>query len=219
VKLDNKLVCHFLLAILCVSLTGCRSVSSYEPLGSGYIWVTHTQNSISEPSASQFELQYSPGKGKWWKKVWPDLYPSGIVIKDQVAVFVGNKASKRSRFYEPWPTESRLFAVKAPEMPMDITDQVFQQYCEKTGLAFTNIVKDGIGSLKKTDDAVEMDFIILSRGERGPGTINSYGTTMMIYWNQLSDIMREVKEKGVVRKDLRWGTKYLEIEFKPEVQK
>jgi len=31
--------------------------------------------------------------------------------------------------------------------------------------------------------------------------------------------MREVKVKGVVRNDLRWGTSYIEKEFKPEVQK
>ena len=38
-------------------------------------------------------------------------------------------------------------------------------------------------------------------------------------WNQIFDVMREVKEKGVIHKDLRWGTTYIEKEFKPEVQK
>jgi len=42
---------------------------------------------------------------------------------------------------------------------------------------------------------------------------------MTISWDQLSVIMREVKEKGVVRKDRVWGTSYIEKEFKPEVQK
>jgi hypothetical protein len=36
-------------------------------------------------------------------------------------------------------------------------------------------------------------------------------TTFQLDWNQVSDIMREVKVKGVVRKDLRWGTPYVEI--------
>jgi hypothetical protein len=31
--------------------------------------------------------------------------------------------------------------------------------------------------------------------------------------------MWEVEEKGVVRKDLRWGITYIEKEFKSEVQK
>jgi hypothetical protein len=38
-------------------------------------------------------------------------------------------------------------------------------------------------------------------------------------WNQISDVMREVKETGVLRKERIRGTKYLEKEFKPEVQK
>jgi hypothetical protein len=35
-------------------------------------------------------------------------------------------------------------------------------------------------------------------------------TTFQLDWNQVSDIMREVKEKGVMRKDPRWGTPYIE---------
>jgi hypothetical protein len=35
-------------------------------------------------------------------------------------------------------------------------------------------------------------------------------TAFQLDWNQVSDIMREVKEKGVVRKDLQWGTPYIE---------
>ena len=45
------------------------------------------------------------------------------------------------------------------------------------------------------------------------------GATNTLNWNQISDIMREVKEKGVVKKDRVWGTKYIEIEYKPEIQK
>ena len=33
--------------------------------------------------------------------------------------------------------------------------------------------------------------------------------SVQLDWNQVSDIMREVKEKGTVHKDLRWGTPYL----------
>ena len=34
--------------------------------------------------------------------------------------------------------------------------------------------------------------------------------TLQLDWNQVSDIMRAVKEKGTVHKDLRWGTPYIE---------
>jgi hypothetical protein len=44
-------------------------------------------------------------------------------------------------------------------------------------------------------------------------------TTFQLNWSQVFDIMREVKEKGTLRKDPRWGTSYIEKEFQPEVQK
>jgi uncharacterized protein YlbG (UPF0298 family) len=44
-------------------------------------------------------------------------------------------------------------------------------------------------------------------------------TIISLDWNQIADIMREVKEKGVVKKDRVCGYSYIEIEYKPEVQK
>jgi hypothetical protein len=34
-------------------------------------------------------------------------------------------------------------------------------------------------------------------------------STLQLDWNQVSDIMRAVKEKGTVRRDLQWGTPYI----------
>jgi hypothetical protein len=36
---------------------------------------------------------------------------------------------------------------------------------------------------------------------------------LQLDWNQVSDIMRAVKEKGVVRRDPRWGTPCLENQY------
>jgi hypothetical protein len=38
-------------------------------------------------------------------------------------------------------------------------------------------------------------------------------TIIRLDWDQVSEIMRAVKEKGVVRHDPRWGTPYLENKF------
>ena len=35
-------------------------------------------------------------------------------------------------------------------------------------------------------------------------------TTVQLGWDQVSAIMREVKEKGALHKDPRWGTPYIE---------
>ncbi len=163
---DNILA--IMAGILCLCLTGCGSISDYKPFGGGYIWVTHTHNSISEPSASQFALYYSPGKDKWWIKVWPDI-SGGIVVTNGIAVFIGEKASETPNPDNRKATTERLFAVRAPNLPLDITDQVLQQYCTETGLAFTNFVKDSFASLNETDNALEIPFGILSRGEKRIG--------------------------------------------------
>jgi S1-C subfamily serine protease len=215
-KLNKKIVYHVLVAISCVSLIGCGSVTRVKPLGNGYERVSYTQSSISEPEATQITLQYRKPNGRQIM-IWPSA--GGVVVRNDVAVFLGDVAAKQPNPENSRATDSRLFAVKAPELSLDITDQVFQKFSEETGVAFTNIVKNGIAVLKETGGAVEIGFVILGRGERGLGTINAHGATMTIPWNQIADIMREVKEKGVVRKDKVWGTSYIQKEFKPEVQK
>jgi hypothetical protein len=62
----------------------------------------------------------------------------------------------------------------------------------------------------ETNNVLELRFGIEGGGPYG---------VLQLDWNQLFDIMREAKEKGVVKKDRVWGTSYIEKEFKPEQQK
>ena len=209
-KLHKKSVCHFLLAILCVSLTGCGSISRVEPLGSSYEEVSYTRHSFSEPEATQITLQYrKPNGGRIM--IWPSA--GGVVVRNDVAVFVGDKAWKQPPFGERWPMKPRLFAVKAPELPLDITDEVLWRWSKQSKKNFTEIFgKDYIRYSKETNNVLEFHFFIVSIPDWKELNIS-------MEWSQLSDIMREVKEKGVIHKDLRWGTTYIEKEFKLEVQK
>ena len=147
--------------LLCLSLNGCGSISDYEPLGSGYIWVTHTENSISEPSAHQFQLQYSPGKGEWWIKVWPDM-GEGVAVTNGVAVFGGEKGTEKPQhFGEYWPTESRVFVVKSPDMPMDITDEVLWRWSKQSNGDFARIQKTAsLAYVKGTNNMVGFYFAV-----------------------------------------------------------
>jgi hypothetical protein len=190
--------------LLC--LTGCGSISDYEPLGSGYIWVTHTQNSISEPSAHQFALEYSPGKGKRWKKVWPDLY-GGIVVTNGVAVFVAIKAYGPHTWGTPWESTSRprLFAVRAPDYPLDITGPVLALTAKHRGQNLSEIENSaGFESLHQTSNGIKIRF-----------ATRNWFDDVELSWNQVSNIMIDVKNHGVVRKDLRFGSKYIKMETMP----
>jgi len=190
--------------LLCLCLTGCAS-RSVEPLGSGYEEVTYTRNSISEPSAHQIALQYRDANGKQ-TMVWPSLYGVKEVIKGDVAIFVGNIADEPPLADEPRGTMPRLFAVRGAGPPLDITKEVLWHWSQKPEKNFGETLEAATASvIDERGDVLEFNFAIW------PNT----RATIPLSWNQISDIMREVKEKGVVKKDRVLGTSYIQEEFKP----
>ena len=144
-KLNKKLVVHFSLATLCVSLTGCVS-RSVEPLAKGYEEVTYTQNSISEPSAHRILLQYRDARGKQ-TMIWPSLYGVKEVIRGDVAIFVGDKAHEPPFPDEPRATMPRLFAVRDAGPPLDITKEVLWHWSQKTGKFFEETLEAASASI------------------------------------------------------------------------
>jgi len=130
-------------------------------------------------------------------------------VKNGVALFSGYAAYRGPYHHEPQDTELRIFAVKAPELPLDITDEILWRGSKESGRDFTNTLKTASYVLsEEKDDGIEFRF-----------ATGVSGINVRLDWNQIADIMREVKEQGVVRKDRVWDTSYIEKEFKPEVQK
>ena len=139
-------------------------------------------------------------------------YQSGPIIKDNVAIFVGNVAWEPRKFGERWNMGGKLFAVKSPEPLLDITDEVIWRWSKKNGIDFEKAQKIAVAvTIEEKENQLEIRFAFWGQ--------NSWPRIVSVDWNQISDIMREVKEKGVAHKDLRWGTSYIEKEFKPDVQK
>ena len=197
--------------MFCTSITGCGLPrGSVKQLSNSYQEVTYTRTSISEPPAHRISLQYRNSKGQR-VLVWPST--RNTVVKGDLAVFVGNGGYDQPRLDEPRATQPRLFAVKMPGLPLDISDEVLWRWSQQSGGDFTEVLKKAnIMFPKEKGDALEFQFAIYSPP-------NWPVIAIQLDWNQISDIMREVKEKGVVRKDRVWGTSYIEKEFKPEVQK
>ena len=127
---------------------------------------------------------------------------------NDTALFSGYAAPHNSNPANPNYTELRIFVVKSPELPMDITGEVIQRWAKEAGQDTTNINPDTIVHLNEKDHEVEFSFTTDIAGSR-------QGVVYKLTWPQISDIMREVKEKGAVRKDRVWGTSYIEKEFKP----
>ena len=103
-----------------------------------------------------------------------------------------------------WPMILRIFAVKAPEPPLDITSEVIRIWCKESHYDYAAaLARASIANTEEKADALEFTFAVF-RGEDWPNTV------VRVSWLGISEIMREVKEHGVVRKDHRYGTKYVE---------
>jgi hypothetical protein len=229
VKLNKKSAVHFSLAILCVSLTGCSDSVQVEPLGNGYEEVTYTRTSW-EPESHQISLQYQTAGGKR-VMIWPSLDGVRPIMKDDIMVFVGTKAYEPPDPDEPRATKQRLFVVKAPDLPLDITDEVLWRCAKQPGPQLYATLESPLADgswpkwVKQSDTNLVEDIknphMSIDLLEETNGALKFCGPYFDFHldWNLVPDVIREVKEKGVVRKDRVWHTTYIEKEFKLEVQK
>jgi hypothetical protein len=205
----NDLVFHLSLGMLCAVLAGCVSPHPVAPLGNGYEEVGHpTRASINQPEITRISLQYRRPDGRTIP-IWPSLYGVGEVVKGDVAIFVGDKAYVQPDADNPRGTKPRLFAVKSPSLPLDITDGVLWRWSKATGKDFAKAGQlFSLVTPTEKNGQLELQLEFWTEEKDWPDK-----TKLQLDWNQVSDIMREVKEKGTVHKDLRWGTPYIGKEF------
>jgi hypothetical protein len=174
-------------------------------LGSGYEEKGHPNKSATEPADARVSFQYRAPDGKI-TLIWPSLYGVGEVINGDVAIFVGDKAYVEPDADNPRGVKPRLFAVRSPALPLDITDEVLWQWSKKSGKDFSKALdRFSMMTPAGKNGQLELQLEFWTEEKDWPDT-----TTFQLDWNQVSDIMREVKEKGVMRKDPRWGTPYIE---------
>jgi hypothetical protein len=139
--------------------------------------------------------------------IWPSLYGVNEVVKGDLAIFVGDKAYVSPDPNDPRGTKPRLFAVRSPALPLDITDEVLWRWSKASGKDFAKAVQlFSMVTPEERNGRLELQLEFWTEEKDWPDT-----TTFQLDWNQVFDIVREVKENGVVRKDLRWGTPYIEI--------
>jgi hypothetical protein len=153
-------------------------------------------------------LQYRDSTGKM-KVVWPFLTMASpaVQITNNVAVLVGGMAELYEDGVER--LRERIIAFEAPAgPPLDITDQVLQRYCAESGVDFTNIIKDSFTAVNKSDGFLKIDFGIVRRGERGPGTVNAHDASVRLSWKDIESIIQDVKKNGKAKHEKRSGFEY-----------
>ena len=205
-KLIINRIIHFSPALLCLVLAGCASQPPVAPLGHGYEEMSHpTHASLSQPELMRISFQYRAPDGKT-TQVWPSLYGVGEVIKGDVAIFVGDKAYISSDPDDPRGMKPRLFAVRSPALPLDITDEILWRWSQSSGKDFT-----------KAEEYLSLVIPTEANGQLGLQlefyTDDSHWpdkSAILLGWDQVSAIMRDVQAKGTIHRDLRWGTPYIE---------
>ena len=207
-KLIKNPAVHFSLAMFCAGLVGCVTPNPVAPLGGGYEEKGHPNRSSTEPADVRVSLQYRAPDGKI-TLVWPSLYGVGEVIKGDVAIFVGDKAYVQPDANDPRGVKPRLFAVRSPALPLDITDEVLRQWSNKSGKDFKKaLVRFNMVTPTEKNGQLELQLEFWTEEVDWPDA-----STLQLDWNQVSNVMRTVKEKGVVRRDPRWNTPYVEGKF------
>jgi hypothetical protein len=204
-KLIKALISCYSPALLCIGLAGCSTPRMVQPLSNGYAEILHPHRSMNSTADTRVSFEYQAPDGKI-TLIWPSLYGVAEVIKGDVAIFVGDKAYISPDPDDPRGTRPRLFAVKAPGLPLDITDEVLWLWSRASGKDFANTVQlFDLATPAEKNNQLELQLDFWTEGNDWPDT-----STLQLNWKQVSDIMREVQEKGAVRKDLRWGTPYIE---------
>jgi len=204
-KLIRILALNYLTVALCLGLAGCAHRGLVSPLSNGYSEVGHSHGDSDDTDSTRIALRYQDPAGKGYV-VWPSLSGAPEVIRGNTAIFVGDKAYVPSNQFEQRGMKPRLFAVQAPGLPMDITDEVVQRWSKESE---KNYAKAKAILSMVTPAAADGKLVIqLEFWTEEPDWPDK--ATIQLGWDQVSDLMRDVKEKGAVHKDLRWGAPYIE---------
>lgn len=196
------------LALVSLAEIGCQTHTTVLPLTNGYEEVSHPHHTlIDEPEPPRISFQYRAADGTL-TRIWPSLYGfDDDVIKGDLAIFVAEKA-----YVNPdRETHPRLFAVRAPELPLDLTDEVLWRWTQANhkdfGKALPRLTQV-IPVEKNGGLELRFDFWTqIAFGQEPEDWPDS--STLQLSWNQVEEIIRAVKTKGVIEKDLRWHSRYI----------
>jgi len=207
-NLNEKFFRLSALALLATGPAGCQSTSQVVPINHGYEEVGHpTHNPDAEPEAARVSFQYREPNGHA-DLIWPALYGVNEVIHDDIAIFVGDQSYQQPDFENPRGTKPRLFAVRAPGLPLDITDEVLWRWSKTSGKDFQQARgKLSLITPMENNGHLDLHLVFWTDDAGWPDAIYS------LDWNQVQDIMHEIKAKGTEHHELRWKTPYLEKSF------
>lgn len=206
-KLTSSFAARCGLILISLGSAGCQTHTTVVPLRNGYEEVAHSQHALTdEPEPPRISLQYRGADGIV-TPIWPSLYGVNDVINGDVAIFVAEKASLDPERV----THPRLFAVRSPALPLDITEEVLWRWSQANGKDFsTTLQKLALVTPEDKHGGLELrlEFWASDTWSAQREDWPEQGT-LQLEWGQVKEIMHTVKTKGVLQKDLRWKTAYI----------
>jgi hypothetical protein len=209
-KLSKNLPLCVLVAGLSLG-AGCALHPTTVPLSDGFEAVSHPHRSfIDDPPPPRVALQRRAADGTV-KEIWPSLYSTDTIVRKDLVLFVAERAYRDPDNV----THARLFAARPPELPLDLTDEVLWRWSKVNGRDFGSALqKYAAVSPAEDSGGVEVRLQFWANSVFGE-THQDWPDTSSLHldWSQIDEIMRAVKAKGTVQKDLRLHTEFIGEKF------
>lgn len=193
----------------CIAATGCQTHKETNALSNGYEEVAHvTKTYFDDPSEPRISLQYrKPDNGKVLQ-VWPSLSSARTVIHGNLAFFTGDTIRRG------YGSSPRLYAVQVPEPPVDITDEALWLWAKSAGKKYdTAAAKLTLVTPRSGSDGLTLHFDFTA--DNGFILDKSWPDTAdyQLSWTQVTNLVHGVATKATLRRDARWHTEYLKVNF------
>jgi hypothetical protein len=174
---------------------GCKDKQSeFTPLSGGFGVKARWVGIDSGPAAG---LYYKTNDSKP-VLIWPFLTGEMYYTND-LFFFVGSVRDEEGRIGDP-----RYFAVKAPGPAMDVSDELLKWFADSNRLEFSSVRKKYAPEiLKEVPAGFEAQFL-------GP---YQQPNTLLVNWQQLSNIIQDVKQTGKQHSVEKPHTVYLKKDY------
>ena len=193
--------------LLSLGVAGCQSPKPVAPVHVGYEQVSHPARgffSASQPPRTSLDYRNSTGLNVI---VWPSLASDQVVIKGELALWVGDRGFIIDGAKV---TRPRLLAAQYPNLPVDLTDEILWRWARLNHHDFGHTLSNFIMlTPEQTSDGVVLhlefwasDLLLANRDWPDKSDLD-------LTWDEVDGLMRLVKIRGHEENDLRWKTAFI----------
>jgi hypothetical protein len=192
--------------VICLGIAGCQTQPKAERTGGVYVEISHKSHTFlpgDHPARISLNHQDADGHASL---IWPSLYCKTLLVKDNTALFVADKSFLQGGEASIHP---RLFAVKFPGLPVDITREVLGYWAAANGKDFGKTLnRFTLAVPEEKDNGVALHLEFWSGSYLADEDWPETGE-LMLSWPEVTSLMRSVQTKGLTQKDPRWHTEYI----------